>query len=731
MTRVRLDPTPVGTRPPTIDWNTLTAYGIRHPRLALCARLDDALDFFRSGPPREVCLKSSSNLHKARVGLVALGLASEDSVRAAWERLSRQSATLGVMDPLLVQDQVPAGLEVIVGGRYDPVFGPTLLVGLGGTLAEVIDRSIVRLLPVDLAQADDMVRQLLSRAVPGLAELLCAAGELIAEHPGLAELDLNPVILTPEWPIAVDLRIVPTSGNAPGHQPAARTVAAAAAATAAIQRIMAPRSVALIGPSANDEKPGGAALHYLVEYGAEDVHLVHSRRDSIGGIRTVREVRELPTGIDVAVIATPASTVAGTLRQCAERGIGSAIVFASGFQEAGREDMEAGVRQVAAEDGIRVCGVNSIGVIGNLPLTFSRAADYKTRVAGSVSYLTQSGALGGSLLLRSWSQGLGTARFACVGNQTDLSIADYLRYLAADQDTRTVGLFVEGVPDGRDFVAGLHAVRAAGKGLAVLRAGATLAGAAAARSHTGALAGTDELYESAFASAGAYRAADLPELVAACQALDWQPRAPGGRIGVIATSGGACSMLADGCQLRGLTLAIWGGATNDALRGILPSFASVGNPIETTGNILHNPHLLGQLVHFLASCPEADILLVAVSNLAVRAAAAVAEDIIAAGRFGKPIVVCSTVPASLSPEIFQLLRSAQVPIFDSFALGLAAVTALAGAAAPTTDMSGAETRQARDHRDALQQQRKALVDEPFHGDPVYRDRDIDGGDNVP
>jgi acyl-CoA synthetase (NDP forming) len=316
-------------------------------------------------------------------------------------------------------------------------------------------------------------------------------------------------------------------------------------------------------------------------------------------------------------------------------------------------------------------------VVGDLPLTFTRALDYPLPLAGSVSYVTQSGALGGSLLIRSWAHRLGTARFVCVGNQTDLTIPDYLRFLAKDLITRTVGLFVEGLDDGRDFRQAARAVTAAGKGLAVLHSGVTAAGSAAARSHTGALAGLDQLYDQVIADSGAVRVADLAELVAVSETLDWQPRALGRRLGVVATSGAACSLLADAALSHGMTLPPRSAATGAAVRAALPRFAAVGNPIDTTGNVLRDPGLVGRALECVAASPDVDVILVALSTILGEAALLVADDIIRSARLsGKPIVVGWSLPESACPDAFRMLREARLPVFDSYSLALLAAASL-------------------------------------------------------
>lgn len=667
---------------PTVDWEILDEYGIAHPRTAFCNSLAAALEFSRLGESRAVCLKGVTRAHKSSLGLVALNLESEGDLTDAWTRLRERSVELGLGPGLLVQDQVPPGRELILGGRRDPVFGPVILLGIGESFAEVMPQTRSRLLPFAADEAEEMTVEILGTGHPQVAQLVTAASRLLVDHGEVEELDLNPVILTEDGPVALDLRVISAAPGTERPSPLARE--AHTSADVAIGRMVAPRSVALIGASTDIGKAGGRVLHYLNVRGLADrVHLVHPRTTQIGGLATVGTVGELPQGVDVAVIATSAEAVAGLLGECADQGIRSAIVFASGFKEAGRESLEEEVRQIARSRGIRVCGVNSIGVAGDLPLTFSRALDYPVAVAGSVSFVTQSGALGGSLLVRSWAHQLGTARFFCVGNQTDLTIPDFLRFLAQDASTRTVGLFLEGVDDGREFALAARAVTSAGKGLVVLRSGVTEAGAIAARSHTGALAGREQLYGQVIRDSGATRVTDLTELIAVCETLDWQPPAQGRRLGIVATSGAACSLLADSALGHGMTLPSWSAATTAALRAVLPTFASVSNPIDTTANVLRDPALLGRAMECVAASPDVDVIVVSLSTIMGESSLVVADDLIRMARQSdKPVLVTWSLPEVACQDAFDRLRKARIPVFDSLSLGILAAHALTRSANP-------------------------------------------------
>jgi acyl-CoA synthetase (NDP forming) len=506
--------------------------------------------------------------------------------------------------------------------------------------------------------------------MPEVAEVVVAASRIIEERPRLQELDLNPVIVNSTGAVAVDLRFV--TGEVQPLKPDRPS------GFDAIKQMMSPRAVAVIGASNDPTKVGGRVLASLVQQ-APHLHTypVNPRGGFTQGIRTLQSVDELPSDIDVAVIALEATLVADAIASCARRGIKAAIVLSGGFGEAGNVEAELEVRETARRVGVRLCGVNTNGLVGDVPLTFTQATEGE-RVEGGVSFVTQSGALGGSLLLRSWAARLGTCRYICVGNQTDLDMNDYLSFLAKDDATTTVGIFLEGVADGRQFGEVLMELHTQGKGVAVMRGGVSDVGKMAAQSHTGALAGAAKIYERVIEKSHAVSARDLPELVAICQALEWLPRARGRRVGIVSTSGGACSVLADLVNTYGLSVPELEDHIQAELRAVLPPFAPTRNPIDTTGKVTTDPHLFGRAAEIAIRSVHIDALLVAITTLTGQSAELIALDISdLRAHTSKPIVVAWTVPELAAGRAFTMLREARIPVFDSFSLGVSALSAIA------------------------------------------------------
>jgi acyl-CoA synthetase (NDP forming) len=256
---------------------------------------------------------------------------------------------------------------------------------------------------------------------------------------------------------------------------------------------------------------------------------------------------------------------------------------------------------------------------------------------------------------------------------------DYLAYLARDRATTTVGIFLEGIADGIRLREALQALRTEGKGVVVMRGGTSDIGQVAAHSHTGALAGSAKIYERVIEDSGAVSAGDLPELVAICQGLEWLPHAAGKNVGIVSTSGGACSVLADFATRHGLLIPELEEPIQAKLRDALPPFASTRNPIDTTGQVTTDPHLFGRAAEIVVSSARIDALLAAVTTLTGQSAESIALDVSELRAHTlKPIVVAWSLPESVVGRAFSILRQARIPVFDSFALSVSALSAAIG-----------------------------------------------------
>jgi acetyltransferase len=334
--------------------------------------------------------------------------------------------------------------------------------------------------------------------------------------------------------------------------------------------LFCPRSVAVIGASATPGRVGHTLMHNLLAnpFGGA-VYPVNPARKSVQGVYAYPSLRAVREAVDLAVIATPAATVPDQVRACVECGAKSAIVISAGFAELGAAGWELG-RQVRdiARGKLRVIGPNCLGVIhppSNLNASFAASMARP----GTVALLSQSGAICTSILDWAQTARVGFRSFVSVGAMIDVDFADLIDYFGADSGTRSIVLYMESVGDARTFLSAARAV-ARTKPIIVVKAGRHEAGARAAASHTGALAGADAVYDAAFHRAGVLRIETIRDLFDMSEILAMQPTPPGAGLGVITNAGGLGVMAADALTAGGGRLADLSAATREVLDNLLP-----------------------------------------------------------------------------------------------------------------------------------------------------------------
>ncbi len=361
-----------------------------------------------------------------------------------------------------------------------------------------------------------------------------------------------------------------------------------------VARLLSPRSVAVVGASANLEQFNGRVVSNLLRHGFEGrVYPVNPKYEEVAGVRCWPRLAALPEAPDAVFIAVGRERVAGVLGECAQAGVGAAIIYTAGFSEADEAGarLEAEVLAVARSAGVRVCGPNTAGVHNfhrNLHLAGLIALDAEKMIPGSVGVVCQSGSVGAALLSRATQRGIGFSCLVSCGNEADLDVSDYLDYLVDDSRTRAIAVYLEGVRDGEKFRKVLEKALRRKKPLVVLKVGATGAGRRAARSHTGALVGEERDYEALFRGWGVARVDDLDALfeVAHMFCVSSPPR--GRRVGIVTTTGGAGALMADRCGALGLDVAGVDGALRRRMEKRAPlAFLRLENPLDTTIADIH------------------------------------------------------------------------------------------------------------------------------------------------
>jgi acetate---CoA ligase (ADP-forming) len=367
--------------------------------------------------------------------------------------------------------------------------------------------------------------------------------------------------------------------------------------TQSLEKLFRPRSIAVIGASGTPTKIGGMPIAHLLRYGfGGPVYPVNPIHKEIQGLPTYPNVQAIGRPVDLAIVAVPAKGVKAALTEAAAAKVGAVVLFSSGFAETG----DAGARaqqEIAAlsrESGMRILGPNCLGVMSgesNLYATFSPTPGTGIAKQGGIGLVSQSGAFGGFAYSLAREKGLGLSHWVTTGNECDIDVADCLDWLVDDPSTKVVLAYMEGCRDGPRFVAAMCKARAAGKPVVIVKVGRTDLGAAAAASHTAALAGADAIYDAVFKQCGAYRAATISEAfdVAYAASVAGLPR--GRSIGMLTVSGGAGVLMADAAASAGLDASPLPEAAQAKILARIP-FAAARNPVDVTGQVVSDDEVL-------------------------------------------------------------------------------------------------------------------------------------------
>ena len=338
-----------------------------------------------------------------------------------------------------------------------------------------------------------------------------------------------------------------------------------------------PKSIAVLGASNDPLKLGYEVFKNLKEYGGE-VYPINIKEETIQGVKAYKNVKEIPEDVDLAVIVVPRRFVKQALIDCGEKGVKGVIIITAGFGEVSEEGKreERELVEIAHKYGMRIIGPNCVGVIdthSNMNATFIMNAK-----KGSVAFVSQSGALGAGIVYKSIKEDIGFSKFVSVGNMADIDFADLMEYLAEDNNSKSIALYIEGIKNGKKFMEIAKKVSKK-KPIITLKAGKSESGARAASSHTGSLAGSYAIYDAAFKQSGVLVAETIDDLLSMARAFT-QPLPKGKRVAIMTNAGGPGVLTADQLDKRGLKLANLKDETMEKLREFLPPMAAVKNPVD-------------------------------------------------------------------------------------------------------------------------------------------------------
>ncbi|CAM5453631.1 hypothetical protein AFEL58S_02854 [Afipia felis] len=444
----------------------------------------------------------------------------------------------------------------------------------------------------------------------------------------------------------------------------------------ALKALLAPRSIAILGASSDFRKVSGRPVKHLLDKGYKGrIYPVNPRAETIGPLKAYSSVAAIEDDIDLAIIVLPASEVLNCIRELGAKGVPVAVIFSSGFSEmgdAGRK-YEQDVVAAAREGGVRLCGPNCLGLINSFDsvlATFSQYADSDTP-SGPIGFVTQSGAFGTAIAALARRRGLGLGYFVNTGNEADLTFSDIMGEVIRDPRIKMGAGYIEGLKGGEGFVALAEQAMVAGKPLVMTKVGRLGAGARAAASHTGSLAGDDVVFDGVVRQHGIIRARNEEHMLDIAEVMSCCKLPEGNGIGLLTQSGGAGVLMADRAQEVGLSVPVLQPETQVALQKVIPGFGAVGNPVDVTGQFVADPNLLSESVKLMLADPNVDVGIVWFQLMEAHVEKLVKVLVEIRDQVSKPFVVCWVAAPeagvlALRKEGIAVLRGAE-PAVDAVA----------------------------------------------------------------
>jgi acyl-CoA synthetase (NDP forming) len=576
----------------------LEAFGIRVPRRQVVARPDfDADELQNLTPPYAVKVISRAILHKSDVGGVTLHVPDAAGVAHAIADMTKKILIAGKSaEGWLVEEMIPSGREIVIGGLTDPQFGPIMMVGLGGIFVELIKDVSFRVCPITAAEASEMIAELKGAALldgmrgepavdkQALIDVILkvggADGLMMQTEGSIAELDLNPIIVCLSGAVAVDARFIlsafesETKIGVPDRALSARE---------RFKPLFEPKTVAVLGASTKDVAIANTFIRRMKDFGyAGQIYPIHPSASEVEGLKAYPNLGQTPEPVDYAYIAVGAERIPDAIAQANGR-CRIAQVISSGFAEVqeGRELQRTLVEKARAAQ-VRVLGPNTLGAYSPRGgLTFPQNAP---KTMGPVGIVAQSGGLATDIIKRGEWRGLRFSGLITIGNSADVAPHELVEYYLEDPQTKVIGLYLEDIKDGRAFFDLLRSPKAE-KPVVILKGGRSRQGRLAAASHTGALAGDERAWEALPSQLPVAMVATVDEFLNALVALQYltlRPTRPTNLVTLFGNGGGSSVLGSDAFVNVGLNVLPFDSGTLGLLRALqLPPGTSIANPIDT------------------------------------------------------------------------------------------------------------------------------------------------------
>ncbi|MBO3840017.1 MAG: acetate--CoA ligase family protein [Thermoproteota archaeon] len=430
-----------------------------------------------------------------------------------------------------------------------------------------------------------------------------------------------------------------------------------------LEAFLNPRSVAVVGASREEKKVGHRILRNLINSGFKgSIYPVNPNADMILGYKCYKSVSEIEEDVDLAVVSVPANAVLGVVEECGRKGVKGVVVISAGFSETGRDGvmLEKQLVSKCREYGIRLQGPNCLGLI-NSRIGLNASFASTSPIPGNISIVSQSGALGSAILNWAGFNSMGLASFISVGNEADLTVSDFLDAFIEDENTRVVGVYMEGVKNGEYFLEVAKRLSRK-KPLVILKSGTTEVGIRAVSSHTGSLAGSDVAFSAACKKTGALRVETMKEFFDLLFAFQYQPLPKGKNVLVITNGGGPGVLAVDACEKLGLNLPLLERDLIEGLRKQFPPHASLGNPLDVLGDADENRYKIALESAFKSNVVDSIILIL--TPQAMTPSEEVARVITETSKMVEKPILASFMGFDNDSTPIRILRAGRIPNYD-------------------------------------------------------------------
>ena len=576
----------------------LSEYGIKVPKYALVTNSDEAVQKSKEiGFPLVAKIVSPDILHKTDVDGVKVGLSSEDEVKKAFDDMFNRLKEKFDVKGVLLEKMVPNGVELIVGLQNDSQFGPSIMVGLGGIYTELFKDVSFRVLPVTKNEAAKMLESLRGKDIlkgfrgskpidlDMLSQAIANIGTLGVDMAGKYEsIDFNPVVVYPDSYYVVDAKIILKDKSSDD------AISTANPDSSYMDLFFNAKSVALIGASPEEGKIGNSVMESLVKHDYKGkVYPVNAKGyPEIMGVKAYKNLMDIEDPVDVVIVTVDLKFVPDLLVECGKKNIHNMVIISGGGKELGgeRAAIEKRIQDLSRELKVRIIGPNCIGIFNGenrLDCAFQGHLRMLRPKQGNVSFLSQSGTVG--IAFMETSDAFGLSKMISYGNRSDVDEADMIHYLAQDPSTNVIGLYVEGLGDGRKFMnSAKNVIKQYQKPIVVFKNGRSTKGAKQAASHTGSLGGSFAVISGAFEQTGIISVDSYEELTSALKALTWQPVPKGNKIAMVTNGAGPIIAAIDNFERLNLELAQLSDQTMKSFKEHYPATYVIGNPCDVTGS---------------------------------------------------------------------------------------------------------------------------------------------------